>query len=155
MMNVTLTIDCSNLISVRPAMLTNKDKKSYIELADKMANATSEREILELAHKIVNCNKRNERINQNESNISKIMNFIRDNTTSGDMISKDRMDEIVYLHWDSLNMYPNAARYKAVAEAFKRLVDKGELVPVRMRTTEKVGGRYNRHYIYSTVYVVA
>lgn len=155
MMNVTLTIDCSNLTSVRPAILTNKDKKSYTELAYKMANATSECEILELAHKIVNCNKRNERINQNEFNINRIMNYIRENTVKGDIISKENMNDIVYFQWDSLNMNPNAARYKAVTEAFKRLVNSGELVPVRMRSKEKYGARYNRHYKYSTVYVVA
>jgi len=155
MMNVTLTIDCSNLTSVRPAMLTNKDKKSFTELAYEMGNATSEREILELAHKIVNCNKRNERISQNEFNISRIMNYIRENTTKGDIISKENMNTIVFLHWDNLNMYPNAARYKAVTEAFKRLVNSGELVPVRMRSKEKYGSCYNRHYNYSTVYVVA
>lgn len=155
MMNVTLTIDCSDLTSVRPAILTNKDKKSFTELAYEMANKTSECEILELAHKIVNCNKRNERINQNETNISRIMNYIRENTKKGDIISKANMNDIVYFKWDSLNMNPNAARYKAVTEAFKRLVNSGELVPIRMRSKEKVGARYNRHYKYSTVYVVA
>nr|DAD58659.1 MAG TPA: hypothetical protein [Caudoviricetes sp.] len=155
MMNVTLTIDCSNLTSVRPAILTNKDKKSYTELAYKMANATSECEILELAHKIVNCNKRNARISQNEFNINRIMDYIRENTVNGDIISKEKMNDIVFYQWDSLKMYPNAARYKAVTEAFKRLVNSGELVPTKMRTTEKVGNRYNRYYKYYTVYVVA
>ena len=155
MMNVTLTIDCSNLTSVRPAILTNRDRKSFTDLADEMANATSEREILELAHKIVNCNKRNERINQNECNISEIMRYIRENTVKGDIISKRNMNDIVYFQLDSLNMYPNAARYKAVTEAFKRLVKSGELVPVRMRSKEKYGARYSYRYKYFTAYVVA
>jgi hypothetical protein len=154
-MNVTLTIDCSNLTSVRPAILTNKDKKSFTDLAYEMSNATSEREILELAHKIVNCNKRNERINQNEFNINRIMNYIRENTVKGDIISEKNMNDIVYFQWANLNMNPNAARYKAVTEAFKRLVKSGELIPVRMRTKEQFGSCYNRHYKYSTVYVVA
>ena len=102
MMNVTLTVDCSNLVSVRPAMLTNKDKRAISDLGLEMVNTTSETEMIWLARKIINNSKRNDRIEQNELNIKKITDYIKENTVQGDIISKDKMQEVIYYQWDSL-----------------------------------------------------
>ena len=155
MMNVTLTVDCSNLVSVRPAMLTNKDKRAISDLGLEMVNTTSETEMIWLARKIINNSKRNDRIEQNELNIKKITDYIKENTVQGDIISKDKMQEVIYYQWDSLGLNPHAARFRAVNEAFNRLVENGTLFPVRMRSKDKVGRNWCRRYIYSTVYVVA
>ena len=148
-----ITENRRNFRPVRTTCLTKLDNKSLGQLSKEMLQAKSDDEVLKIARQILNANRRNCTAMGNEGNINIIMDYVKSNTSKGDYISFNSIDNEIYSRGD---LYYSLDHFYAVANAIPvvltRLEKEGYLKKKKVARTD-VSGR-NGATLYTHIYEV-